>query len=415
MPRPNVTINKTNGNLGRRTPSTDAVFGAVISAPAISGTGNMQNGVVYAMVSIKDATAIGITAAYDAAHTVLVYYRLNRFFQRNPNAKLYVLFAPQTAKLADMVDVAQSYATTLLKSQNGAIKYCWIARNPASGYTPTLSGGLDDDVLNAIPNAQALYTSEAGQFRYAGFLIEGRSFNGTAAAATSLRTLTATNVSVTIAADPATSGLNAAYAGYAAVEDVAGIISLAAVSQDPGELIPAFNLQNTGLKMFATAGLSSNQTVNSYADADLDALNDKGYIFPDVTAGITGYYLNDSHTCAAIADNDFAYIENNRTVEKAMFLIRTAILPRVKSRMYADPTSGQLAPKTCKAIETTGNASLAPMQTDGDISGGIDTYVDPAQNLLATSNLDVEATFIPVPIGRQITINLGFSNPLNSN
>lgn len=55
------------------------------------------------------------------------------------------------------------------------------------------------------------------------------------------------------------------------------------------------------------------------------------------------------------------------------------------------------------------------MQTDGDLSGGIDTYVDPSQNVLATSNLNVAITAVPVPIGRQITINLGFSNPLNAN
>jgi hypothetical protein len=413
-PRPNVTIVKSNGNLGRRAPTTDAVFGCVISAPAIAGAGNMQNGVVYPFNSINDAMAIGITAAYDTANTVLVYYRINRFFLRNPNATLYALFAPQTAALADMVDPLQAYAPTLLKSQNGAIKYCWIARNPVAGYTPVLSGGFDEDVLNAIPKAQALYTSEFASFRYAGFLIEGRSFNGTAGASTNLRALLDTNVSVTAAADPATSNLNAAFHGYAAVEDIAGIISLAAVSQDPGELNPAFNLQNTGLGMFVTAGLSSNLSINSYVDADLDQLNTNGIICPDVVAGYPGFYMNDSHTCGAIADNDYAYIENNRTIEKAIFLSRTAILPNVKSRVYVDPSSGELAPKACKAIETTGNRSLAGMQTDGDISGGIDTYVDPSQNLLATSQLIVQMTFVPVPIARQITINIGFSNPLNT-
>jgi hypothetical protein len=51
------------------------------------------------------------------------------------------------------------------------------------------------------------------------------------------------------------------------------------------------------------------------------------------------------------------------------------------------------------------------MQTAGDISGGIDTYVDPSQNVLSTSDLVVAMTFVPVSIGRQITIQIGFSNP----
>ena len=414
MARPNVIINKLNGGLGRRAPNTDAIFGMVLSAPAITGTGNMANGTSYVFASIRDAMAIGITPDYDTTNHVLVYHHINRFFLRNPNATLYFMSAPQTAKLADMCDVTQNYAKKLLKDAAGKIKFVGVGRNPATGYTPTLSNGLDEDVLNAVPNAQAIYDSEFAEFRYASFLIEGRSFNGTAAAAQDLRTLTAENVSVTIAADPAISGANAAYAGYAALGDVLGLISLAAVSQDPGELNPAFNLQNAGLGMFVTAGLSSNLAISSYNDADLDQLNAKGYIFPDVIAGISGFYLSDSHTCSAISNNDYAYIEANRTIEKAIFLSRTALLPKVKSRLKVDPATGQLDDDVRKSLEQTGVASLEPMQDDGDLSGGIDFYIDPSQNILSTSNLNVQATFVPVAIGRQITISIGFSNPFKS-
>ena len=100
-PRPNVTINKTNGNLGRRSPGADSVFGLIVSAPAIAG--GMQNGVVYPMASINDAIAIGITPAYDASNSILVYHHIYRFFLRNPSAGLYFMSAPQTAALADMV------------------------------------------------------------------------------------------------------------------------------------------------------------------------------------------------------------------------------------------------------------------------------------------------------------------------
>ncbi|MBB6131331.1 DUF2586 family protein [Mucilaginibacter lappiensis] len=412
--RPNVTINKLNGKLGRRNPNTDAVFAMVLSAPEVAGDGNLKNGVSYALASQKDAIAIGVTAAYDTANTVLVYHHIDRFFTRNPNATLYFLTAPQTAALADMANVANAYAKKLLRDQQGKVKYVGIGRNPAAGYEPVLANGLDSDVVAAVANAQALYQSEFTQFRYASFLIEGRSFNGTAAAAKDLRTLTAPNVSVTIAADPAISNSNAAFAGYAALGDVLGLISLAAVSQDPGELDPAFNLQNTGLGLFTTAGLSSNQDINSYVDADLDQLNDKGYIFPDVISGLPGFYLSDSHTCSAIGNNDYAYIENNRTIEKAIFLARTAILPKVKSRLKVDPSTGQLEDDDRKALETTGKKALEKMQDDGDISGGIDCYVDPEQNVLATSNVNVEIAFTPLSIGRQIVISIGFSNPFKS-
>lgn len=414
MARPNVRINKLNGRLGRRTPNTDAIFAMVLSSPEVTGGGNLKNGVGYPFASIKDAIAIGITEAFDTTNHVLVYHHINRFFIRNPNATLYFMTAPQTAALADMVNVANAYAKKLLRDQQGKIKFIGIGRNPAADYEPVLTDGLDADVVAAVANAQALYVSEFALYRYASFLIEGRSFNGTAASAKDLRTLAAPNVSVTIAADPAISAAHANYHGYAAIGDVLGLISLAAVSQDPGELDPAFNLQNTGLGLFTTAGLSSNLAMSAYNDADLDQLNDKGYIFPDVIAGFDGYYLSDSHTCSAIANNDYAYIESNRTIEKAITLARTAILPKVKARLKVDTATGFLEDDDRKAVETTGKKAIEQMQDDGDISGGIDCYVDPAQNVLATSSFNVELSFVPVSIGRQITISIGFSNPFKS-
>ncbi len=412
MARPNATINKRNGKLGRRSANTDAVFGMVLSAPAI--VGKMQNGVVYPLASVRDAIAIGITAAYDDTNNVLVYYHIDRFFKRNANGFLYFLTAPQTATLADMCNVANDYAKKLLREQGGKIKYIGVGRNPAADYEPVLLTGLDSDVLTAVANAQALYTDEFSKFRYADFLIEGRAFNGTAAAAKDLRTLNCPQVSVTIAADPAISQAKSAYNDYAALGDVLGLISLAAVSQDPGELIPAFNLNNAGLNMFVTAGLSSNLDVNSYADADLDLLNSKGYIFPDVNSGIDGFYISDSHTCSPLADNDYAYIENNRTIEKMIFLARTALLPKVKSRLKVDDSTGELQAADLKTLETTGKKAIKQMQDDGDLSGNIDCYVPDGQNLLSGEDLNIEIAATPLSIARQIVIGIGFSNPFKS-
>jgi hypothetical protein len=193
-----------------------------------------------------------------------------------------------------------------------------------------------------------------------------------------------------------------------------GIISLAAVSQDPGELIDKFNLSNAGLGMFETAGLSSNLGVDTYADADLDLLNDKGYIFPDIVPGIDGSFLSDSHTCSPLLNNDYAYIENNRTIEKAIFLARTALLPKVKSRFKVDSTTGQMQDDDRKALESLGKKSIEGMEDDGDISGGRDCYVDPDQNLLSGDVLNVELSFTPVSIGRQLVLSIGFSNPFKA-
>jgi hypothetical protein len=74
-----------------------------------------------------------------------------------------------------------------------------------------------------------------------------------------------------------------------------------------------------------------------------------------------------------------------------------------------------MAVETVKDLETITKVSLDPMVASGDISGGVDAYINPEQNVLATSEFEVLLTFIPVAIGRRITLKVGFRNPLNTN
>lgn len=409
--RPNVTIIKRNGALGRRNPNQDAICAFVTTGVAVAGAGMLALNTVYPLKSQRDAIALGVDAAYDSTNSVLVYHVIDRFFKRNPDATLFILVAAQTNSLTDLVDATKDFAKKLLREQKGLIKFLGISRNPAADYVPVLATGLDSDVITAVAKAQTLYDEEFAAFRYASILIEGRSFNGTAAAALDLRTLDAPNVSVTIAADPI---ISTDAPAYAAVGDVLGFISKAAVSQNIGEFTPEFNLSDVGRDMFITAGLSSSLDINSYGDADLDALNDKGYIFPTAVAGLDGFFINDSHTASLLADNDYAYIENNRTIEKAIFLARQALLPKVKSRVKVDPETGQLQDEDRKSLEATGIKALEGMETDGDISGGIDCFIDPDQDVLSTSRIVAEISFTPVSIARQITVSIGFVNPFKS-
>ncbi|KAB2918690.1 MAG: hypothetical protein F9K23_00705 [Bacteroidetes bacterium] len=406
-----VTVTRLQGGLGRRATNLDGVIGVITSGVAVSST--FVLGTIYPLKSIKDLEALGVDAAYDTTNATLIHHHISRIFFHNPNAEVHLMALAQTTTLAAMVDVANvSNAKKLLKDKNGRIKLLGVIRNPASGYTPTLSGGLDDDVIAAIPKAQALVEEEAGEYRYCSVIVEGRSYNGTAAAATDLRTLEAPGVSVVIGADKDVSGSNALYNGYAAVGDYLGMLSKAAVSQSPAEVIDDFDLQDTANSYWLNPGLSSNALISAQTKSTLDTLNDKGYIFAIPQAGLTGIWFNDTHTCEAI-DNDYAYIEGNRTVDKAIQLARVKTLPRLNSRLLIDEETGQLTDAARTGIEENAKAAIEPMKTDGDISGGIDCFIDPEQNLLAGDALAMELTFTPVAIGRQIQISVGFNNPFN--
>lgn len=413
MSRSKVTVQKLQGGLGRRATNTDMISGLCMNGIA---TANLDLGTTYELRSEQDARGYGLDEAYDEANSVLVFHHISRVFLRNPSAILFIMLVPQTVTLTEMVDKDNSYLAKLLREKTGQVVQWAVARNPAVNYTPTLQNGLDADVVTVISKAKELIEFEETKFRYADGFIEGRSFNGTATGALDLRTLDAEGVSVVIGADKEISETKAIYNGYAAVGDALGICSLAAVSQNIGELTEAFNLTNSNAGAFLRAGLSSNAAIGTYSDTDLDTLQTKGYIFAEsteVNQGRVGYWFNDSHCCVAI-DSDYAYKENNRTIKKAIKLARLSIVPRLKGRIYVNPDTGQIQRTDAKDIETTLKTAIEPMLADGDISGGIDAYVDPEQNILATSLIECELTFVPVAIGRQITLKIGFKNPLKN-
>lgn len=412
MARSKVSTRRLAGGLGRRLPNSDGIIGVVTTGVAV--TSGLQLGTIYQLNGIADLEALLVDAAYDEDNSVLIHYQISEIFRINPSAEVHLLVLAQTVTLEDMVDVANTtYGKKLSKDLNGKIKLMGVIRNPASGYTPTLATGLDDDVIAAIPKAQALIDEEAAQFRYLHIVLEGRSYNGAASSALNLRAITnveAPGVSVPIFADNDVSGADALYAGHAAVGTMLGLLSKAAVSQDCAELIEDFNIVDVAAGKFVNVGLSSGAKVGTLTDASLTTLDTKGYIFAEPVPGIAGIYLNDSHCCIGV-DDDYAYIENNRTINKAIDLARIALLPVVKGRLTANEETGLLSDSSRGSLEDIAKDAIDPMKTDGDISGGIDAWVDPTTDVLGGDDIEVQLTFIPRPIGRVIKVAVGFSNP----
>lgn len=411
--RPRLIVQKLNGGLGRRNPSADMTTGSVMNAVA---TSEMKLGDIYTLKNIQEVEALGITPEYDLANKVLVYERLKRFFIHNPSITLHFMPVAQGVTLTQMVDKDNQYLAKLLRDKAGEIVQASVSLNPKEDYTPVIETGLDKDSIDAIYKAQALADSEWEKDRYSEIYIEGRSFSGTSAGALNLRKLISEcpDISIVIGADYKVSSRGDLYKGYAAVEDFAAMVSKADVSQNAGELINDFNLTKVSEGVFIIPALSSGLKLSEYTETDLDTLDGKGYVFYTAVSGVSGIFIGDTHTCSNLS-SDYGYVENNRTIKKAIKLAKAALAPKVKGRLYVDENTGFMAPETVKDLETTTKVSLDPMVAAGDISGGVDAYINPEQNVLATSEFEVLLTFIPVAIGRRITLKVGFRNPLNTN
>ena len=410
MSLPDVKIVKLPG-LGRKQPSEDNISGLIaggIATIATTTTAAYALGTVITLNSPRDAEGYGINADYDTTNKILVYHHISRFFKRNPDATLYMMLVAQTMNMATMCDKTNADGLVkLLRSPipNGKIRQAGVVLNPdMSTYTPTLTNGLDADVIAAITEAQGLADEEFAKHRPVDIMIEGRQFNGTVANAKDLRTLASPQVTCVIAADNdiSTITISAAqpFLHYAAVGDALGCVSFAKVNENIG-WVDKFPLTDLTDNTMINAGLSSGTHISNYQD-DEGVLHDKGYIFAKYHTGATSAYWNSDPTCTVITDDE-AYLENSRTMNKAARLVRQALLGSLNSPVPLTE-AGTMEPAIIGSLEQKGEVVLDDnMRKNGEISQ-FSVFIDPTHNFIQDGEqFDVIFKIVPVGVARGIT------------
>ena len=168
----------------------------------------------------------------------------------------------------------------------------------------------------------------------------------------------------------------------------AGRVSSIPVQQHPGEVslgsIPS-------IVTLAPAGINSGH---------ISALDDARFITFRTYEGMPGFYVNDGRIMAP-PTSDYQQVETRRTVDKASREVRLAGL-----RFHKGPaTPGGIA-----AFQAALQVPLGVMIADGEIMGG--RVVIPAgQNVLSTGKLRAQLRIVPVPIMREIELEIGLENP----
>jgi len=137
---------------------------------------------------------------------------------------------------------------------------------------------------------------------------------------------------------------------------------------------------------------------------------DKHYIFIEKDIGFDGTFFNDSWT-AIVVSNDFATLENNRTMDKAVRNIRTNELPALSSPLYVDSDTGKLSGDTIEYFKSLAEEPLEVMEANGEISG-FEVTIDPDQNVLQDSKVTIGIKIVPVGVAREIENNIGFATKI---
>jgi hypothetical protein len=416
---------RTNGNLGRRLPNRDGVALLVTNGVAVAG--GVQLNTVYRLLSPNDLAALKIDAAYDTANKVLVHRHVTDAFLYNPSIELYLFVAPQKVSTTEITpavlcDKANDYVKKAINDMasrfNASLKLLAVAYNPSATYTATVAAGIDNTAPTAKAKLHELLNEFADDYKFVSAFLEARSYSGVNADLVTVNAissnLAAPRISFVISADKEVSNADALYNGYANVGAALGMASSASISENFGNPIERFNLTNVANGRMITPGLSGNRELPTDNVVKNDIM-DKGYIFATPITGIDGIYFTDTRTCVPVSD-DYAYIENNRVIDKMLLLARTALLPlTTNARLQVDTNSGELTVSQKALLEGSVERALDTMVSDGDLSGGVTAVVPSGINLLAGEELVVEITAVPVAIGRAITITAGFNNPFSNN
>ncbi len=332
--------------------------------------------------TLTQNVVVGTTSFIDIA-----YYHISEYFRVQPKGELYVAF------YAEETTYAFADITTVQNFSQGAIRQFGLYEKNAVFITGQLTA------LQAVQTANDLV--------YKPFVAcLGAEISGTASVATltDVTILNAPTIAVTIAQDGFAKGYHlykATGKSIGTVGALLGSMSFAAVN----ESIAWPSKFNMALTELDTIAFANGQKYTSLSDSLFESLNNYGYIFLRKLVDATGSFWSDSHT-AVTASSDYSTIENNRTYQKITRNVRAALLPALSSSIKVN-ADGTLSSAVIGYFEALANAPLTQMEAANEISAH-KVIINPAQNVLATSTIELTLQNVPLGIARIIKVNVGF-------
>ena len=386
--RPDITFNRQGGGLGRPLPGQDHYSGFIVyedSLPTGFGTDKIKQ-----VFSIDEAEALGVTS--DDAVFKFAHYHVSEFFRMNPKGVLWLMVEPVPAVPASRT---WSEITEIQNFSEGLIRQVGIFDDVAA---------FDSADLTKIQVVIVALQTDKQPLS----VVLGSDISGTAdlSALSDLRALVAPNVSVCIAESGsvvAQALVTESSKSLTSVGNCLGTISLAQVNEDIA-WPKKFRIDN-GEEM-AIALIANGDNIRDLSSGLLDSIHDKGYIIPRKFVGSAFTYYTDSPTAVAVT-SDFAYIENNRTIDKAIRGLRIGVQPELNSPLKVN-SDGTLSDETIAIFIDLSKKPLQDMQNSNEISA-FSVVIDSAQDVLASSELVISVLVVPYGTARQIKFNIGFS------
>jgi hypothetical protein len=390
-----ITFIKGQGGIPVSLPGKDHVSGFLMYSDVLptadSGvTGFAANNRIIKVSSLAEVAALGIKPDATSADMKVLYLHLSEVFRINAGAEVYV-------GIYEVIDTANDYSEVQAMQQKAGGDMRQVAV-----FDPYVD--LDAAQLTAL---QLIATTLEAEEMPLSILFAANV--ASLAALTDMSIGGRANVSVVIGEDAGTAvaALRTALAkSVSCIGTVLGTLSRASVHESiawvqkfpAGIDVPGF-----------VDGSRVSDTANSFMFGS-DSLDQKRFIFLRTYTGISGSYLNDSHNLDLIA-SDYNYIERVRTIDKAIRGIRANLTPQLSGPVRVDAESGKLAPDAVAYLQVLANRALEEMEKAGELSG-YKALIDPAQDILGTSTIEIVIKQVPVGVSRIFNIKIGYTTKI---
>lgn len=372
---------------------TASASGSTVTITAPKGLGIAANTLFKNVTGVLAVTTSNFAGGV-ASKLAQYHYQVSEFFRLQPNGVLYV-------KINDVPTTYFATEITEIQTQaEGKLRQLAIFANAKTSITKA----DEDAIQNAVNSAEAIFGVSLSVL-----------YSCDITSTTNLTSLpdqsqfTDNKVSTIISQSFSGQGYKLWKQTGKSVPTLGaclGSLSSSKVSDDIA-WVGAYNVSD-GTEC-EVIGFSNGQLANAVSAQLQEQLNGYRYIYLRKFIGVSGSFWNDSNTSVSTS-SDYAYIENNRTLDKAIRLVRTNLIPELNSPLTLN-ADGTLTDVTIAHFTGLAKDALEVMNRNGELSS-YSVVIPSTQNVLKTSTLSIVINIVPKGVARQISVTIGFTTSI---
>ena len=384
MSLPDVYIELVRNGLGLIAETNDKTCGIILTGKAVQD--KLELNKPYAIYSTDGAKDLGIDP--DGLNSA-AYRHVSEFYSlAGTGKKLWVLVAPETAKLSDHVntDLTPCVAKAMLNKAGGEITTLGLT---SSADTEVTLDGLDQEVYLAQTKAQILANEYQQRIMPFVTIIEGRKFTGDADALRDLKTESKYRTSIPLGSTITD--------GSVSVGLMLGAIAALPVQRKISRI-------KNGALPIDFGYLSDGVAIDERED--LNTIHDKRFIIFRKFPNKSGYFFNGDFTATSATD-DLNTIVRIHTIDKATKIAYNTYIEELDDDVDVNDDgtlNASVAGHLKKRIEDQVNDAMK-----GEISNFVAT-IDTTIDILSGNPQTIYLDITPKGYLTSIRVVLGFKN-----